>query len=105
MLKMDYHLITTASELSGWKIKEHLGIVHGIVILSRSMLNNSSKPRETQFTELCDNGRNEALRKMIQHAEKLGANAIVGLRYNSTELMSEVNEVFCYGTAVVVSRN
>ncbi|HUI28658.1 MAG TPA: YbjQ family protein [Candidatus Acidoferrales bacterium] len=108
---MDHSLTTTTFELEGYRIVKQIGVVRGIVVRSRSLLGTIGGSLQTifggnitLFTELCEKTRNEAFDMMTKHAEELGANAVIGVRYDATELMSGVSEVLCYGTAVVVSR-
>jgi len=100
---------TTAFTLSGQRITKELGTVRGIVVRSRSVIGNIGAGLQTLFggditlyTELCERARQDAYERMCTHASALGANAIVGLRYDATEVMGGVTEVLCYGTAVVV---
>ena len=108
---MDHSSTTTTFELEGFRIVKQLGVVRGIVVRSRSLLGTIGGSLQTifggnitLFTELCEKTRDEAFDMMTKHAEELGANAVIGVRYDATELMSGVSEVLCYGTAVVVSR-
>jgi len=107
---MDKSMTTTTFELDDFQIDRHLGVVRGIVVRSRSllgtiggMLHTIVGGNITLFTELCEKTRGEAFDMMVSHAEELGANAVIGIRYDATELMGGVSEVLCYGTAVVVS--
>jgi uncharacterized protein YbjQ (UPF0145 family) len=107
---MDKSMTTTTFELDGFKTSKHLGVVRGIVVRSRSvfgtiggMLHTIVGGNITLFTELCEKTREEAFDMMVKHAEEIGANAVIGVRYDATELMGGVTEVLCYGTAVVVS--
>jgi uncharacterized protein YbjQ (UPF0145 family) len=106
---MDHKKTTTAFEISGQSIKNNLGIVRGIIVRSRSIFGNIGAGFQTLFggnitilSELCEKTREDAFNLMIQHAESLGANAVIGIRYESTEIMAGVTEVLCYGTAVIV---
>ena len=106
---MDHRLTTTAFTLDGYHIVETLGVVRGITVRSRSIFGTIGGSLQTilggnisLFTELCENTRAEAFHLMVTHAEEVGANAIVGVRYDATEVMQGVTEVLCYGTAVVV---
>lgn len=108
---MEHSFTTTAFELDGYKIVKQLGVVRGIVVRSRSLVGTIGASLQTLFggnitlfTQLCEKTRNEAFDMMVQHAEALGANAVIGIRYDATQLMGGVSEVLCYGTAVVVSR-
>ena len=109
---MDHALTTTAFTLDGYHIARNLGIVRGIMVRSRSIFGTIGGSLQTLvggnislFTSLCEKTRNEAFDLMLRHAEGLGANAVIGIRYDATEIMSGVTEVLCYGTAVVVQRN
>ncbi len=100
---------TTAFTLTGQRITKELGTVRGIVVRSRSIIGNIGAGLQTLFggditlyTELCERARQDAYERMCAHAITLGANAIIGLRYDATEVMGGVTEVLCYGTAVVV---
>ena len=106
---MDHNNTTTAFELPGKKIVKNLGVVKGIIVRSRSIVGTIGGSLQTilggnisLFTELCEKTREEAYELMIKHAEDNGANAIIGVRYDTTELLQSVTEVLCYGTAVVV---
>jgi uncharacterized protein YbjQ (UPF0145 family) len=102
-------MVTTALELPGYKVVRNLGVVRGIVVRSRSVVGNFVGGIQTLFggnitiyTELCERARLDTYKDMKQHAAQLGANAIIGMRYDATELMAGLTEVLCYGTAVVV---
>jgi len=104
-----HNLVTTAFELDGYKIVRNLGVVRGITVRSRSVLGTIGAGLQTLIggnitilTELCEKARTEAFDIMLQHASELGANAIIGARYDATEVMQGVTEVLAYGTAVVV---
>jgi uncharacterized protein YbjQ (UPF0145 family) len=106
---MEIKMTTTAFEIPGSRIKSNLGLVRGILVRSRSIFGNIGAAFQTLaggnitlYTELCEKTRKDAFELMIQHAEVLGANAIIGIRYDTTEVMSGVTEVICYGTAVIV---
>ena len=108
---MDHNLITTAFTLDGYKIVRNLGIVRGITVRSRNMFASIGASLQTLvggnitiFTELCEKTRTEALELMVQHAEALGANAMIGIRYDANDVMSGVTEVLAYGTAVFVEK-
>lgn len=100
---------TTCFELPGHRVVRNLGVVRGITVRSRSIVGTIGGSIQTLFggnitlfTELCEKTRAEAFEMMAQHARQMGANAVVGVRYDATELMQGVSEVLCYGTAVVV---
>ncbi|HSN49771.1 MAG TPA: YbjQ family protein [Bacteroidales bacterium] len=106
---MDIKMTSTAFEIPGFRTKSNLGIVKGILVRSRSIFGNIGASFQTLaggnitiFTELCEKTRNDAFNLMIEHAHQVGANAIIGVRYDTTEVMSGVTEVICYGTAVIV---
>ena len=106
---MDHSQVTTTFSLEGYKVVKHLGVVRGIIVRSRSVFGTIGGSLQTifgenisLFTELCEKTRIDSYELMIQHAQNLGANAILGVRYDTTELLSGVSEVLCYGTAVVV---
>ena len=106
---MDNKLVTTALTLPGYEIVRSLGIVRGITVRSRSIVGNFIGGLQTLFggnisvyTNLCEQARSEAYDLMCQHARQHGANAIISVRYDATELMAGLTEVLCYGTAVVV---
>jgi|SRR5579863_6689958 len=106
---MQHAMTTTAFELDGYKVTRNLGIVRGIIVRSRSVFGTLGASLQTLvggnislFTELCEKTRNDAFELMLQHATQMGANAVVGIRYDATEVMQGVTEVLCYGTAVTV---
>ena len=103
-------MTTTAFTLDGFKVTKNLGVVRGITVRSRSIVGTIGGSLQTilggnisLFTSLCEKTRAEAFEMMITHAQQLGANAVLGVRYDATELMSGVTEVLCYGTAVIVA--
>jgi uncharacterized protein YbjQ (UPF0145 family) len=109
---VDHTLTTTAFTLDGYSITRNLGIVRGIMVRSRSIFGTIGGSLQTiiggnisLFTSLCEKTRSEAFELMLGHAQELGANAVVGIRYDATEVMNGVTEVLCYGTAVVVERS
>ncbi len=106
---MNHGMTTTAFTLDGYRIARNLGVVRGITVRSRSIFGTIGGALQTLaggnislFTELCEKTRAEAFDMMLKHAEQLGANAVIGIRYDATELMQGVTEMVCYGTAVVV---
>ncbi|MBD0369515.1 MAG: YbjQ family protein [Pyrinomonadaceae bacterium] len=103
-----HHMVTTAFEMPGFEIKQNLGVVRGIVVRSRNLFVNIGAAFQsmvggniTPWTKLCEQTRADAFDIMIQHATELGANAIIGARYDTTELSAGVTEVLAYGTAVI----
>lgn len=108
---MDSEMVTTAFDFEGYQIRKNLGIVRGITVRSRSVVGNIAGGLQTifggnitVFTELCEHARQEAFDLMVDHAQQVGANAIIGMRYESNDVMDGVTEVLAYGTAVVVER-
>ncbi|MEP7146848.1 MAG: YbjQ family protein [bacterium] len=108
---MDRSFITTAFDFEGCRISKNLGIVRGIIVRSRNVFANIGAGFQTLvggditlYTELCEKTRQDAYDLMIRHAEEVGANAIIGMRYDANEIAAGVTEVLAYGTAVVVER-
>lgn len=104
-------LITTSTHLEGYKITQHLGVIRGIIVRSRSIFGNIAGGLQSLFggnitiyTELCEKTRQDAYNLMIQHANEVGANAIINMRYDANEIMKGITEVLAYGTAVVVEK-
>jgi len=102
-------MTTTQFDLHGYEVVQTLGLVHGIIVRSRSIIGSIGAGLQTLvggnitiLTNLCEKTRNDAFDLMLQHAAQLGANAVVGVRYDATEIMQGVTEVLAYGTAVVV---
>ncbi|MDQ3805385.1 MAG: YbjQ family protein [Acidobacteriota bacterium] len=102
-------MVTTAFELPGYRVRQNLGVVRGIVVRSRNLfvnigalVNSMVGGNITAWTNLCEATRRDAFDIMVQHATELGANAIIGARYDATEIASGATEVLAYGTAVVV---
>ncbi len=100
---------TTAFTLTGQRITRELGTVRGIVVRSRSIIGSLGAGLQTLFggditlyTDLCEHARRDAYERMCAHATERGANAIIGLRYDATEVMGGLTEVLCYGTAVII---
>ena len=106
---MNHAFTTTAFALDGYRVAKTLGVVRGIVVRSRSIVGNIGAGFQTLFggnislyTNLCERTRSDAFELMLKHAQQLGANAVIGIRYDATEVMAGVTEVLCYGTAVIV---
>jgi len=104
-------LVTTSTNLEGYKITQQLGLVRGITVRSRSVLGNLAGAFQTLlggnisvYTELCETARSEAYELLVRHAQQAGANAIICMRYDANEVMDGVTEVLAYGTAVVVEK-
>jgi uncharacterized protein YbjQ (UPF0145 family) len=109
MTRVANQMVTTAFELDNYRITRNLGVVRGITVRSRSIIGTLGATLQTivggnisLLTELCERARGDAFEIMIQHATQLGANAIIGARYDATEVMQGVTEVLAYGTAVIV---
>jgi uncharacterized protein YbjQ (UPF0145 family) len=100
-------IVTTTNTVEGYRIAEYLGVIRGIVVRAPSIsqgfsgaLQSFTGGDNTAYTEVCDQAREAAYWRMMEHAKKLGADAIVGVRYDATEFMSHTTEVLAYGTAV-----
>jgi uncharacterized protein YbjQ (UPF0145 family) len=103
-------LVATTNDLAGHKIVRNLGVVRGIVVRSRSIVGNIGASIQslfggniTLYTSLCERARADAYELMIQHAQEMGANAILAMRYDANEIAAGITEVLAYGTAVVTS--
>jgi uncharacterized protein YbjQ (UPF0145 family) len=110
--RVDFGMVTTANDLPGYRIVRNYGIVRGIVVRSRSIVGSLGAALQTIvggnitiLTDLCEKTREDAFELMLQHAADHGANAVIGMRYDATEVMQGVTEVLAYGTAVQVERN
>jgi uncharacterized protein YbjQ (UPF0145 family) len=108
-MSQTHPLTTTAFELTGYRIVRSHGIVRGIIVRSRSIIGNIGASLQSLFggnislyTELCEQARHDAFQQMLTHAGELGANAVIGVRYDATEIGNGITEVLCYGTAVSV---
>lgn len=106
---MNDSMVTTALVLPGYKVVRNIGVVRGITVRSRSIVGNFFGALQSLFggnitiyTNLCERARADTYALMCQHAQQQGANAIIGMRYDATELMAGLTEVLCYGTAVSV---
>jgi len=102
-------LTTTAFELPGYRVARNLGVVRGIIVRSRSVIGNIGASLQamvggniTLYTSLCERARDDAFNQMLSHAGEIGANAVIGVRYDATEIGPGITEVLCYGTAVFV---
>jgi len=109
--KMNAGMITTSFDFEGYRISRYLGVVRGVTVRSRSMVGNFVGGLQTMlggnitiYTELCEHARAEAFQLMATHGDQIGANAIIGMRYDANEVMDGVTEVLAYGTAVVIER-
>jgi uncharacterized protein YbjQ (UPF0145 family) len=108
---IDQSMVTTNVELSGYRVKQNLGVVRGITVRSRSLFGNIAGGLQTLiggkisiYVELCEKTREEAFQQMLQTAADRGANAIISMRYDANEVLEGVTEVLAYGSAVVVER-
>lgn len=108
---IDEKLVTTANNLEGYRITEHLGLVRGITVRSRSVVGNFCGMIQSVFggrlsiyVSLCEKAREEAYELMVRHASERGANAIIAMRYDANDVMQGITEVLVYGTAVTVEK-
>jgi len=104
-------LVTTANQLEGYRIVEYRGLCHGIIVRTPTIgqgifggLGSIFGGRNVAYTEMCEQGRDESYKKLVDHAKSLGANAIIGISYDSSEVVQGASEVICYGTAVLVEK-
>jgi uncharacterized protein YbjQ (UPF0145 family) len=111
-MPISHAMTTTTFELNGYRITKTLGVVRGVKVRSRSVLGTIGASLQTLvggditlLTELCESTRGDAFDLVLEHAEALGANAVIGVRYDATEVMQGVAEVICYGTAVIAERS
>jgi uncharacterized protein YbjQ (UPF0145 family) len=109
MAVIPHSMTTTQFELPGFQLVRSLGVVRGIIVRSRSVFGTIGASLQTLvggnislLTDLCEKAREDAFEVMLDHASQLGANAVVGVRYDATEIMQGVTEVLAYGTAVIV---
>ena len=100
---------TTTFDVPGYRVVKNFGVVRGIIVRSRSVVGNLGASIQsffggniTIYTAMCERARDDAFREMITHANELGANAVIGVRYDATEIAPGISEVLCYGTAVQV---
>jgi len=108
-MSLTHPLTTTTFDLPGYRIAKSFGVVRGIIVRSRSVIGNMGASIQAIFggnisvyTNLCEQARGDAYNLMLTHAGELGANAVVGVRYDATEIAPGITEVLCYGTAVYV---
>ena len=108
---IDHSMVTTAFEINQYHVVKNFGITRGIVVRSRSIIGNIGAGIQTLFggnitlfSRLCEQTREQSFDLMLTHAAELGANAVIGMRYDATEVMQGVTEVLAYGTAVLVER-
>ena len=110
-MSQTHPLTTTAFELPGYRIVKSFGVVRGIIVRSRSVIGNIGAGFQaifggniTLYTQLCERARDDAFNLMLEHAGEMGANAVIGVRYDATEISAGITEVLCYGTAVFVEQ-
>src|SRR3989442_11558929 len=108
-MSQTHPLTTTTFELPGYRVTKSFGVVRGIIVRSRSIVGNIGASIQslfggniTLYTDLCERAREDAFSQMLRHAGELGANAVIGVRYDATEIAPGISEVLCYGTAVSV---
>lgn len=111
MSRVDFSMVTSGTELPGYRIVRNFGIVRGIIVRSRSVIGTLGATLQTiiggnisLLTNLCEKTREDAFELLLQHAAEHGANAVIAMRYDATEVMQGVTEVLAYGTAVQVER-
>jgi uncharacterized protein YbjQ (UPF0145 family) len=111
-MSQTHPLTTTTFELPGYRVVKSFGVVRGIIVRSRSVIGNFGAHLQslfggniTLYTSLCERARMDAFNEMLMHAGQLGANAVVGVRYDATEIAVGITEVLCYGTAVYVEQD
>ena len=110
-MSQTHPLTTTTFELPGFRVVKSFGVVRGLIVRSRSIIGNIGANLQSIFggnislyTEMCERTREDAFNLMLQHAGQLGANAVIGVRYDATEISAGITEVLCYGTAVFVEQ-
>ncbi len=110
-MNQTHPLTTTTFDLPGYRVVKSFGVVRGIIVRSRSIIGNIGANLQSLvggnisiYTSLCERTRDDAFNQMLAHAGQLGANAVVGVRYDATEIGTGITEVLCYGTAVFVER-
>ena len=110
-MSLTHPLTTTTFDLPGYRVAKSFGVVRGIIVRSRSVVGNIGAGIQSLFggnitiyAEMCERAREDAFRLMLTHASELGANAVIGVRYDATELSAGITEVLCYGTAVQVEK-
>ena len=108
-MSQTHPLTTTTFELPGYRVVKSLGVVRGIVVRSRSVIGNLGASLQTLvggnisiYRDLCEKARDDAFKQMLEHGAQLEANAVIGVRYDATEIGQGITEVLCYGTAVFV---
>lgn len=111
VMSQTHPLTTTAFELPGYRVTQSFGVVRGIIVRSRSVVGNIGASIQsifggniTLYTNLCERAREDTFNLMLTQAGQLGANAVIGVRYDATEIAPGITEVLCYGTAVFVEK-
>jgi uncharacterized protein YbjQ (UPF0145 family) len=111
LMSQTHPLTTTTFELPGYRVVKSFGVVRGIIVRSRSVIGNMGASIQaifggniTLYTNLCERAREDTFNQMLEHAGQLGANAVIGVRYDATEISAGITEVLCYGTAVFVEQ-
>ena len=111
-MSQTHPLTTTAFELPGYRVVKSFGVVRGIIVRSRSVVGNIGASLQSLvggnisiYTSLCERARGDAFNEMLNHAGQLGANAVIGVRYDAAEIAAGITEVLCYGTAVYVEQS
>jgi uncharacterized protein YbjQ (UPF0145 family) len=110
-MSQTHPLTTTTFELPGYRVVKSFGVVRGIIVRSRSIIGNIGANLQSLFggnislyATMCERARADAFNDMLVHAGQLGANAVIGVRYDATEIAAGITEVLCYGTAVYVEQ-
>src|ERR1022692_2544610 len=110
-MSLTHPLTTTTFDLPGYRVTKSFGVVRGIMVRSRSIVGNFGASIQsifggniTLYTNLCERAREDTFNQMLEHAGQLGANAVIGVRYDATEISAGITEVLCYGTAVFVEQ-
>lgn len=110
-MSQTHPLTTTTFDLPGYRVTKSFGVVRGIIVRSRSIVGNFGAGIQslfggniTLYTSMCERARDDAFNQMLTHAGELGANAVIGVRYDATEVSAGITEVLCYGTAVFVEQ-
>jgi uncharacterized protein YbjQ (UPF0145 family) len=111
-MSQTHPLTTTAFQLPGYRMVKSFGVVRGIIVRSRSVIGNIGASLQalvggniSLYTDLCERARGDAFNLMLEHAGQMGANAVIGVRYDATEIAQGITEVLCYGTAVFVEQD
>ena len=110
-MEISHNMVSSTFELTGYKVTKNIGIVRGIVVRSRSIVGSIGAGLQTilggnitLYERLCEKAREQAFERMLEHAREQGANAVIGMRYDATEIGAGITEVLAYGTAVMVEK-